>query len=65
MARIENCEREGSRVEVYKIHLTDDTNEQHFCKFAQAKWESIQINTEKIMKFGQITGNIDCGSWDE
>ncbi len=59
------CEREGNRIESYTVHLIDEKEKPHTCDFQESKWKSISVNTEKMMLFGQLTGNIDCDSWDE
>ena len=57
------CEREGKKTDTYTVHMKDDNNKNHTCTFPETQWKSIKVNDTQTMEFGQITGNIDCGSW--
>ncbi len=60
-----NCEREGSRKDVYTVHLKDEEGKEHSCDFPENKWKGISVGTNKVMAFGTVTGLIDCDSWDQ
>lgn len=59
------CEREGSKTSKYNVHFKDEAGKEHACAFTESKWKEIAVNQTKVMEFGQVTGNIDCDSWDK
>ena len=57
-----NCEREGSKKEIYTVHIKDSENKTHSCDVEFDKWKATKAGTTTKLKFG-IGGGVKCSSF--
>jgi hypothetical protein len=56
------CEREGKRVETYRVSFANQENKTSECEFDQARWASIPDGSQWQAQAAVLTGALDCAS---
>lgn len=59
-----NCEREGNKDEQYTVIFKDSEGKTHNCNFKYDKWKSAKVGVSQKLKFGKMSGNLDCTSFE-
>ncbi|MDD5308229.1 MAG: zinc ribbon domain-containing protein [Deltaproteobacteria bacterium] len=56
------CEREGRRIETYRVHFQDQDGGKSECDFDQARWAAIPDGSQWTARAKVLTGALDCSS---
>lgn len=55
-------EREGQRIETYKVHYLGAEQEQYTCDFPELGWRAIPVSSQWNGEASVITGILDCST---